>query len=72
MRQPYKRREYEAAKAKLAPGDRCQGGEITTTAGATESINLAFGAGRGHVVTTIIEHQSVPLRLNYTSIRLWV
>lgn len=53
------RREYEAAKAKLAQVIGAQGGEITMTAGATESINLAFGAGRGHVVTTIIEHQSV-------------
>lgn len=53
------RREYQAAKAKLAQLIGAQGGEITMTAGATESINLAFGAGRGHVVTTIIEHQSV-------------
>lgn len=29
------------------------------TAGATESINLAFGASNGHVVTTTVEHQAV-------------
>lgn len=53
------RREYEAAKGDIAKVIGAQAGEITMTAGATESINLAFGAGRGHVVTTIIEHQSV-------------
>lgn len=53
------RRDYEAAKARLAQVIGAQAGEITMTAGATESINLAFGAGSGHVVTTVIEHQSV-------------
>lgn len=53
------RREYEAAKAKLAAVIGVRAGELTMTAGATESINLAFGAGSGHVVTTAVEHQSV-------------
>jgi cysteine desulfurase len=53
------RREYEAAKATLASLIGAKSGELTMTAGATESINLAFGAGSGHVVTTVIEHESV-------------
>lgn len=53
------RREYEAAKSKIANIIGAQPGEITMTAGATESINLAFAGGKGHVVTTAIEHQAV-------------
>jgi len=53
------RREYEAAKAAIAGVIGVRPGELTMTAGATESINLAFGAGAGHVVTTAAEHQSV-------------
>ncbi len=53
------RRDYESAKARLAAIIGAKSGELTMTAGATESINLAFGAGSGHVVTTAIEHQSV-------------
>lgn len=53
------RREYEAAKADIASVIGARSGELTMTAGATESINLAFGAGKGHVVTTSIEHQAV-------------
>lgn len=53
------RREYEAAKAEIARVIGAQAGEVTMTAGATESINLAFGAGSGHVVTVAIEHQAV-------------
>lgn len=53
------RRDYEAAKASIAAIIGAKSGELTMTAGATESINLAFGSGHGHVVTTAIEHQSV-------------
>lgn len=53
------RREYESAKASIAAVIGARGGELIMTAGATESINLAFGAVSGHVVTTAIEHQSV-------------
>jgi cysteine desulfurase len=53
------RREYEAAKAQIAAVIGARSGELIMTAGATESINLAFGAGSGHVVSSIIEHQSV-------------
>lgn len=53
------RREYEAAKAAIAGVIGARSGELIMTAGATESINLAFGAGSGHVVITAVEHQSV-------------
>lgn len=53
------RREYEAAKASIATVIGARPGELIMTAGATESINLAFGANNGHVVTTTIEHESV-------------
>ena len=53
------RRDYEAAKAHIAIIIGAKPGELTMTAGATESINLAFSSGTGHVVTTVIEHQSV-------------
>lgn len=53
------RREYEAAKADIASVIGARPTEIVMTAGATESINLAFGARQGHVVTTNVEHQAV-------------
>lgn len=53
------RRDYEAAKAKIAGVLGAQAGELTMTAGATESVNLAFSGREGHVVTTTIEHQAV-------------
>ncbi len=53
------RREYEAAKTAIAGVIGARSGELIMTAGATESINLAFGAGEGHVVAPTIEHQSV-------------
>lgn len=53
------RREYDAAKATIAKIIGARPGEITMTAGATESINLAFSGGEGHVITTAIEHQAV-------------
>ncbi|MEO8691261.1 MAG: cysteine desulfurase family protein [Candidatus Saccharimonas sp.] len=53
------RRDYEAAKQRLANCIGGKGGELVITAGATESINLMFGSVSGHVVTASIEHQSV-------------
>lgn len=53
------RRAYEAAKAQIAAVIGAQAGELTMTAGATESVNLAFSGATGHIVTTTIEHQSV-------------
>jgi cysteine desulfurase len=53
------RREYESAKAAIASVIGVRPAELTMTAGATESVNLAFAGGKGHVVTTAIEHQSV-------------
>ncbi len=53
------RREYEAAKQRLASTIGGKGDELIVTAGATESINLAFGSIGGHVVTANIEHHAV-------------
>jgi cysteine desulfurase len=53
------RHEYESAKAAIAAVIGVRSGELTMTAGATESINLAFSFVKGHVVTTAVEHQSV-------------
>ena len=53
------RRDYEAAKARLAQTFGAKGDELVMTAGATESINLAFAATRGHIVTSLIEHPAV-------------
>ncbi len=53
------RREYDSAKHKIAISIGAKPGEIIITAGATESINLAFGAVTGHVVTANIEHHAV-------------
>lgn len=53
------RREYEAAKARIAATFGAKGDEIVITAGATESINLAFSGVNGHVVTSSIEHDAV-------------
>ena len=53
------RRRYEEAKHSLAKNIGAKPDEIVITAGATESINLAFGAVSGHVVTANIEHHAV-------------
>ena len=53
------RREYESAKQQLARTFGAKGDELVMTAGATESINLAFSGVRGHVVTSAIEHAAV-------------
>ena len=67
------RREYEAAKSRLAATFGARGEELVMTAGATESINLAFtAAGDGHVVTSAVEHDAVlaaAARYDHTIVR---
>jgi cysteine desulfurase len=53
------RRAYEAAKSTIAQVIGAKGDELIMTAGATESINLAFNSVPGHVVTANIEHHAV-------------
>ena len=53
------RREYEAAKGVIASSIGAKPDELIMTAGATESINLAFNSIEGHVVTAAIEHHAV-------------
>ena len=53
------RRDYEAAKAAIARAIGAKPDELVMTAGATESINLAFASVGGHVVTANIEHHAV-------------
>lgn len=53
------RREYEAAKQVIARTIGAKGDDIVISAGATESINLAFSSVGGHVVTSNIEHHAV-------------
>lgn len=52
------RRIYEQAKHDLAGSFGAKADEIVITAGATESINLAFASVSGHVITSNIEHQA--------------
>lgn len=53
------RREYAAAKAVIAQSIGAKPDELIMTAGATESINLAFFSIQGHVITANIEHHAV-------------
>lgn len=53
------RRAYEAAKNDIAHAIGAKGDEIVMTAGATESVNLAFYSIGGHVVTANVEHHAV-------------
>jgi cysteine desulfurase len=53
------RHAYEEAKHTLAKQLGAKPDELVMTAGATESINLAFRGVTGHVITAAIEHQSV-------------
>jgi cysteine desulfurase len=53
------RRDYEAAKQVLGAAIGAKGDELVMTAGATESINLAFTSIGGHIVTANIEHHAV-------------
>lgn len=53
------RRQYEAAKSVIARAIGGRGDDIVVTAGATESIALAFASVDGHVITASIEHHAV-------------
>lgn len=53
------RRSYDEAKANIARTLGAKADELIMTAGATESINLAFAATNGHVVTANVEHHAV-------------
>jgi cysteine desulfurase len=53
------RRDYENAKHTLAKSIGAKPDELIMTAGATESINLAFGSVEGHIVVPVIEHHAV-------------
>ena len=53
------RRTYEAAKSTIARAIGGKGDDLVVTAGATESIALAFASIDGHVVTANIEHHAV-------------
>lgn len=53
------RRDYEAAKQRIASCIGAKGDDIIMTAGATESINLMFAGVTGHVITSAIEHHAV-------------
>jgi len=53
------RRAYEDAKDRIAHCIGAKGDELIITAGATESINLAFSGISDHVVTSNIEHDAV-------------
>lgn len=53
------RHAYEAAKDSIAHVIGGQGTELVITAGATESINLAFSGVTGHVIVSSIEHHAV-------------
>lgn len=53
------KRAYDEAKRILANSIGAKPGEVVVTAGATESINLAFSGVTGHVIVPNIEHHSV-------------
>ena len=54
------RREYAEAKSRIARTLGVVGDELVMTAGATESVNLAFSAaGAGRCLVSAIEHASV-------------
>lgn len=53
------RRAYEDAKSVIAHSIGAKGDELIMTAGATESINLAFNSIGGHTITANIEHHAV-------------
>jgi cysteine desulfurase len=53
------RRDYDDAKHLLAKSIGAKPGEIIMTAGATESINLAFNGVNGHIIVPNIEHYAV-------------
>ena len=53
------KRDYQAAKQLIAETLGAQADEFVMTAGATESINIAFSACFGHSLVSAVEHVSV-------------
>lgn len=53
------RRDYEVAKDTIARAIGGRADELVMTAGATESINLAFASMGGHIVSAEVEHHAV-------------
>ena len=53
------RNDYEQAKKTLASLIGAKPDEIVITAGATESVNLAFRSVNGHIIVSAIEHPAV-------------
>lgn len=53
------REAYEAAKGEIAHAIGAKGVDLVMTAGATESINLAFTARQGEALLLAIEHAAV-------------
>lgn len=53
------KRAYKEAKASIAKEIGAKPDELIMTAGATESINLAFNGIKGHVIVPAIEHDAV-------------
>lgn len=53
------RHDYDSAKDTIAGVIGAKGSELIMTAGATESINLAFSGVQGHVISSVIEHHAV-------------
>lgn len=53
------RRAYEDAKHTIARVIGAKPDDLVMTAGATESINLAFASTTGHLITASIEHHAV-------------
>lgn len=53
------RRDYHAAKAVIAQAIGATADELVITAGATESINLAFHSIGGHIIVPAVEHHAV-------------
>lgn len=53
------RRDYEHAKAMIARTIGVKADELIMTAGATESVSLAFQSIGGHVIVPAIEHHAV-------------
>ena len=53
------RRDYDDAKQILANLIGAKSGAVIMTAGATESINLAFNGISGHVIVSNVEHDAV-------------
>jgi len=53
------RRAYDDAKHRIARTMGARPDDLVITAGATESINLAFSSVGGHIITAAIEHHAV-------------